>query len=151
MHSKLILRFLVIFLAVGWISACSRPNPLKKLKSLETALVGKWAIDADKTNATPVEGGLKEKRKQLIDDGLAWEFRSDGTVVEIYGRRSSTKGYRVMQDAKGETWVLIAEENDSTLFKAKLEGPALHFTAIAFLDEGNKEIEIIGSLVLTKQ
>ena len=46
--------------------------------------------------------------------------------------------------------MLIAEENDSTLFKAKLEGPALHFTAIGFF-EGNKEIEIIGSLVLTKR
>jgi len=150
MRSNLICRFLIILLAAGWTSACSRTKPQAKLKTFESALVGKWVIDVEKTNATPVEAGLEEKRKQVIDDGLAWEFRADGTVVEAYHGLSSNKGYRVMQDAKGVTWVLISLDNNNTLFKAKLEEAALHFTAIGIFED-NKEHQLIGPLVLTKR
>jgi hypothetical protein len=124
------------------------------LKQTKAQLLGKWTISAEATKKLPVDSTkhpwLAKKQEQLIKEGVSWNFREDGTVVENFGARSQAKAYYLLQDERGEVWLAIAKSDNFLLHKAQFVDGHLHLTAIA-RDEKNQEVPIVGTLALRKE
>jgi hypothetical protein len=129
------------------------PIPSENLKHTRTKLLGKWTISVEATKAVPVDTvkypWIPKKLDQLIKEGLSWEFREDGTVIETFGTRSESEGYRVFQDETGDVWIAMTRNDNWNLNRAKFADGQLHLTSIA-RDHNDEEAPVIGTLVLSK-
>lgn len=127
--------------------------PSENLKQTRTKLLGKWTISVEATKAVPVNTvkypWIPKKLDQIIKAGLSWEFREDGTVIETFGTRSESEGYRVLQDEIGDVWIAMTSNDDWNLNRAKFADGKLHLTSIV-RDHNDEEAPVIGTLVLSK-
>jgi hypothetical protein len=146
------MRFL-ISLSLLCLGLSSDVSHAADLKTVRSALLGKWTIAEEETKAIALDKQkypwLVEKCDRFLQAKPSWDFREDGTVVETIDGRATTKGFYLMQDDKDDIWIVMAKSDNFSLFKTVLETKTFKMTAVA-RDETGSEVPILGTLVLKR-